>query len=601
MKSYEQLNLTVEELEKRLKYLKKDETTNLNGLDSRLSTVESNYSTLSSQTQTNTSNISSLQSTTQTNVGNITSLQNTVSTNSGNISSLQNLTQTHTGNISSLQNAIQTHAGNISSLQNTVSTNTNNITTLQNTVTSHTSSISSLDGRVETLENANCNSEIIETINCFDIKNFPMNLDTFGTYENFFTCFFTCETTSYVKLKLDFEIEINNSEQRAKTFNVLLNGTVIDSHSYTVNGIENKTYTVEYTFMPTSQNNNIQYKSTETTTTKRTCHTKLINCHVEICGRNIEILNHENDFKVFLSQNKYYITKNSGSTAEYKILNYGETDITSNYLSVPRPVYAIDDPLANSTDRYNYTFFNYQIYPVINFNSTTNKFEIDSSDLNIATVSCVGYNTLKSLMSTVPKHSTGMQRLSYSGEYSISSPGAKKSGDNFVIDTSAANTYAVKEKGNHYLIFTDGVTNLTSALYYQVTLNGVLVPGKWVHNEAVFAKDWETTPNRHYACVATNEFGENYLFTQREATYSLYIGKGSQTSAYMQSDGSINVYLSKANRIYKYVLNFNPISEKYEVASSNYVMDGRGYLEGYSNDYFYKKGETWYYVSPSQS
>lgn len=572
MKSYEQLNLTVEELEKRLKYLKKDESGNLSGVNSRLSTLESDYSNINSQTQTNTSNISTL----QTSVAGVSS------------------------DVSSLQTSVAGIAGNISTLQSSVSANTNNISSLQTLAGNNSSAISALDGRVETLENSNTNS-ICETFNCFNIKDFAMNLETYGSYENFFTCFFTCETTSYVKLKMKFQIEINNNEERTKNLNVILNGNVIDTHSYTVNGTLSDTYTVEYTFLPTQKNNNILYKSTETSSTKRYCRVKLVDCFIEICGRNIEILNHQNDLKVYLSQNKYYITKNSGSTATYKILNFGDTDITSDFLPVPRPIYNVDDTLATGADKYTYTYFNYQILPVINFNSTTNKFEINNSDLFLVASTNVGYFVYGTLLSAVPKHNSAMQRFTYSAEYSVSSPGAKKSGNEYVIDTSAKNTYAVKDRGSYYLIFTNGVVDASSTSSYTVTLNGNSLPGKWVHNEAVFAKDWETTPNRKYCCIATNELGENYFFPDLEATYCVYIGEGSQTSAYMQSDGSINVYISHANKIYKYVLTFNSNTNKYELTSSTYLQDGQAYLEGYSNDYFYKKGETWYYVSPAQN
>lgn len=82
------------------------------------------------------------------------------------------------------------------------------------------------------------------------------------------------------------------------------------------------------------------------------------------------------------------------------------------------------------------------------------------------------------------------------------------------------------------------------------------------HNYKIFDDELYTTMD--IDCVALNENGYMYYLPKSNMPYLLKIGKGLNSTAYKQSNGDINIYLSTLHCTKKYKLIFNVDINKYE-------------------------------------
>lgn len=84
--------------------------------------------------------------------------------------------------------------------------------------------------------------------------------------------------------------------------------------------------------------------------------------------------------------------------------------------------------------------------------------------------------------------------------------------------------------------------------------------------------------------IVTDINGNVTYYPSKNSTYKIDIAKGRNASAYLQSNGNINVYINRFCNVYKYVLQKNTTTNQYELQGLAKVFQGiTGYEELYDN------------------
>lgn len=84
--------------------------------------------------------------------------------------------------------------------------------------------------------------------------------------------------------------------------------------------------------------------------------------------------------------------------------------------------------------------------------------------------------------------------------------------------------------------------------------------------------------------IITDLNGNVAYYPSENSTYKVDIAKGRNASAYLQSNGNINVYINRFCNVYKYVLQKNATTNQYELQGLAKVFQGiTGYEELYDN------------------
>lgn len=354
----------------------------------------------------------------------------------------------------------------------------------------------------------------------------------------------------------------------------------------TFSGDKDYTFVFEYQFYPAQEYNFLNLRLTSSTTNADLASLEIKSINIEASGRNIIFLNRRNDFKLYISKNYYYITKNKIEGGYYLKTPTSNVNLNATFALIPNLI-----PEGVSSYKNRYYPFNYTYIPKINYNSATSKYEIDNSTTHFAF--CINLSNL--VMSGSPNPPSGTLLTQWSARgcvYSLSHPG-----DNGLAPRGLGFAYTGSLTGNASpgvsLSGDSGVVNTV------LSLNGATVTGNWVSNVVVFAKDWEDNPNRPIMTVATNEHGKSFFFPSISSDYNIYLGKGYQANAYLQPNGDINIYLRWINKVYKKNLVFNSLTSRYELSENITEYDNASeVLEGYSTDLFIcDNSGNWSYVS----
>lgn len=419
--------------------------------------------------------------------------------------------------------------------------------------------------------------ENTETFNSFEIKNFDHGKRGYY-YLSFDRVYFLCKKNCLTKFKITVNTHFyTNGDTYTATLYMMLNSSSISKafYSFPVEFSENTehTFTYEHYFYPTKEDNYILIRI-NCNSSNYNANLEINSVNIEATGRNIMFLNRKNDFRVYISKNNYYLTKNTSDGGYYLKTPINGVDLDLPFTQIPNLI-PESVPIYNNR----YYSFNYTYMPKINYNSVTEKYEID--DTVDFFVFCV--NTSSIITSGITNPPSGVASLvnwiNRGWVYVVGHPGNN--------DIEPRNLAFVNTSSASYNL--PGLTNSgssTSSTAF-ISLNGVNITGNWVSNVPVFAKDWEDNPNNPYMCVATDRFADSYFFNAREATYSIYLGKGIQPNAYSQPDGSINVYMRWLDKVYKKVLIYNSSTSQYELSPNIIEYDNTWeILEGYTTDYF---------------
>ena len=578
----DEIKFKIEEIEKRISKTYKTGNNNNEEIEKRLVSLEASRTYADRQISTLCGNVDSLITVDSQYLDEFDLIKNRLDLleeNSGGETNSQ--VEENTTAISNLTTEVE----NLKSSNSEIS---QDIQSLQSTDEELSDKIDTLNSKIDSM-GSDTNSDLPETYNFFNKEVFESNAQFYGLLQYFLTCFFICDPSSLCRIKVSAEVDLLHETETTVELNTFLNDEIINTQTYTAVGTESHSFEFEYDFYPTQINNNILFKSGAKNSVNKKARVVMKKYKVEIFGRNITILNKDLTYKFFICKDKYYITKNDTTGGYGKIMSVGATDWQENFTELPRLNYDPTNANATTPDKTIYSNYNYSFLPLITLDSTSNTYSISETDNTLIASLSGNRFCYVTNQSVVPTNFASLSYISPNDMYMASTPGE--------ADTEVKNVCFVRYN-NDYVLGMNNVkkSGLPAML---VLLNGESPPNKWVFNTPVMFKDWEDNPNNTYCCIGLDEFGHNYFFPVKNATYTVDLGVGTQTSAFKQTDGTINVYMSIANKIFKKVLKLNSQTSQYELISSEFFKDGNEYIEGYYDDYFIKKGRTWSYVPPT--
>jgi hypothetical protein len=468
------------------------------------------------------------------------------------------------------------------------------ITEINQEINTMTNQISVVDSTLLALES---NIQNTETFNIYEEKEFNHGQRGYN-YFYFDRIHFLCNKSCLTKLKITVKVKLNSLTASTYTsaMHIMLNTTSISDKIFnTTQGYNSTdipyTYTFEYKFYPTKENNFISIRVSTGTTNQNNANIKIESVSIEGTGRNFIFLNKPREFKVYISQNYYYITRNTSTGGEFLKTPTSSVDLNSTFTTIPDLIPSGVSAYANKYFPYNYCFI-----PKINFNSTTEKYEIDDTITYFLFCSKPGTSYYQVLAGKANPES-GVESLikvsSMGFAYIPAHPGESGTYPSYIMTTYTGNTYTS-------LIYVSKTTSEGTNSNTAISVTDIPVADYWVSNTPVFGKDWENNPNIPYMMIGTTDLGLNYFFSAPTDNYKIALGKGYNVNAYLQSDGSINIYMRWLNKVYKKILTYNSTSEQYELSSNVTEFDNTiEIIEGYSTDYFIcDVNGNWSYVAP---
>ena len=400
----------------------------------------------------------------------------------------------------------------------------------------------------------------------------------------FFVC--TPGVKTYIKVTADVFYNLNTSLE--PYFRAILNSTsltegIIYEENFSNNTNFTKTITFTYSFVPETADNTLMFVAHSGTGDYLQGTSGYNNLKVEIIGYNVAFISRKYDFRLFITKDNYYLTKNLYDKSEFLKVPINQVDLSAPFNLVDNVRPTDIEVYKNRLHHFNVTYV-----PNIIKNETETALLIDDSTNRFYFSYSYNSLVLYAKQNPAPNEYSQMVPLNRGITYTVGPP--------VYVVTTPYNVGAVSSNYECSLSTMVSIPNNTSEK--EMLLNNESIPGLWVDNCSVFIKDWEDHVGEGKNCyVATNSLAEIYFFDSDMPTYKIYIGKGHQVSAFMQSNSSINIYYKWLNDIHKKILVYNLETEKYELQDGEEIIENAWeFLEGYGNDYFINKQGTWEYV-----
>ena len=169
-----------------------------------------------------------------------------------------------------------------------------------------------------------------------------------------------------------------------------------------------------------------------------------------------------------------------------------------------------------------------------------------------------------------------------------------------VTATSASDSpdaiFLINDDGNVFLVGTgsglnDAISYNGEKLYYTSYRIGAVV--RDINNKI-------GSPSYFRGIIAWNkDTKKNVFFPSIISTYMVEIADGKNVTAYYQTNGNINVYINRGMNVYKYVLELNSETNQYELSSLVTTIEGiTRYEELYDGKYLVYRNTQWEIVTP---
>lgn len=607
MKTIEQLNVTIEELEKRIKAISMGQNTlsqliaireyidlaqgflsdlnnNLDNHIQNCTDYSQDIATIKSQISTINTTLEGLDKVNNEQIQEISTKLNTLSTKLDNflgdstnslnaietdilalqtdLSSTQDDIETLNTSISSTNATVGEHTTTITNLQATqtslqtaqtnlqttlssqvtnISKNTNDITNIKTRLTTAENSISALTGGIDVGNLENRINEIDEQVQPVYTGSYIHRFKDYGAI--------TINTSSFVSLPIAFSCSSSN-ELRVK---VTLKCTIPSKLMYTDPQIQirsfvgtaqtyyaeqlDKTKTefvFDYTYTP-------KYRYEELFVYFMYCIGITINSiEFEIYGSEIKVFDVFRDLNVVCFNNERYLTYKKNGTIYYG--KYSSTDII-DLDNIPNTY----TPTAQENDY----FYNFIYMPAI-------KFEVSSVDYSKSADGCLYFSAVQHNMNALTpptddptKYRTGcvlgmygLPILGYKRPFMTKPWKGRPAGTNININ----NGYTTYEY----------VENIKKGEW----LAGFNIIDNYLSNTS------SVIPTTNFQSLYQHENGYIYYFPKEKLNYIVKIAKGEFAIGYKQTNGSINVYITRKHNVYKYTLTLDSTTNKY---TSNYI------------------------------
>ena len=608
MKTIEQLNATIEELEKRIKAISMGQNTlsqliaireyidlaqgflsdlnsNLDNHIQNCTDYSQDITTIKSQIETINSTLDGLDKVNNEQIQEITTKLNALSTKVDNflgdstnslsaietdilalqtdLSSTQDDIETLNTSLSSTNSTVGEHTTTITNLQATqtslqtaqtnlqttlssqvtnISKNTNDITGIKTRLTTAENNISALTGGVDVGNLENRINEIDEQVQPVYTGSYIHRFKDYGAV--------TINTPSFASLPIAFSCSSSNELRVKVTIKCTIPTRIIYSdpqiqirsftgsgHTYHVNNLDKtKTeFAFEYTYIP-------EYRYEELMVYFMYCHGIVVNSiELDIYGSEIKVFDNYRDLNVVCFNNERYLTYKKNGTIYYG--KYTSTDVID--------LDNIPNTYTPPTELENDCFYNFIYMPAI-------KYEVSSVDYSKNADGYLYFSAVNHYMDALTpptddatKYKTncvlgmyGLPILGYKRPFLTKPWKGRPAGTNMNVNNGYT-TYEYVERNKK---------------------------GEWLAGFDIFdnylSNSSSVTPITNFQSLYLHENGYIYYFQKEKLDYILKIAKGEFAIGYKQTDGSINVYITRKHNVYKYTLTLDSTTNKY---TSNYI------------------------------
>lgn len=359
------------------------------------------------------------------------------------------------------------------------------------------------------------------------------------------TIYFSVEPTQKVKIHIECLVHSDISSSSGFSY-LYVNEVNCLTTRYTY--VQDGTYTIDYSFFPTKKLNT--FKTVMAVGEQLTMR----NFNVTIEGRNAFIFNRLQDLHILSFDNKYYITQEISDRAfTFAILDAANLSLTS---SENHTIGKLNELCGSSC-----------VYPYLVQSTTTIQKKIqnckdyvvyhmrDGNDTASQTIMCSSFNDDLSISSW---YETCIPLIGYE----IFPAG---------FGNGLVGVALVSKK--HCIYCYDLSMNATSLKYLK--FNGENLSNIWYDITPVVRLDVKTGDNVYpfYGVVCLREDQTQVFYPSKDSTYCIEIAKGKNATAYIQTDGTINVYINRYKCVYKYVLQ-KGISGEYELKDEITTYEG---------------------------
>ncbi len=509
--SLEQVKLCLNDLNETIEEKNQIEQDNdITAIKARLTTVEGDISAIETEIATAEDDIESVQS-------DVSTINTLISEHSSIISNLQT-TQT---NLQSTQTNLQTTQTNQASL---ISTNTNNISTNTTNISKNTTDISSLTSRITA-----CEDDINDLTGGIDFGEMSEKLDlladvstqifSFEKYDynvtvndKFYTRFyyFTIPKKTTALCSFDFNYTTQNPSGNL-TAEFYVNSTLKHTQTIPVVYFPNG-YRFEFPLSTNYISNYVRVKLTFTDTI--TFKTLTFYVH----GMNVDIMKYDHEISAITYNNYIYITKHCSDRIYYG--KFSPTD-TIDFNNLP-------NVQLNYDNDHKYTWMCFLPYCSYNKSTDTNFTAVYDGILK---ESADGYK----YFNTAPEPSeTPVTKQTKSTTYSSSLPCCGR----YLYNISLI----IKNDVPYF----DRMDNNSSQDSFNVSGIGTWTYCSLVQSNFFTLENQIQTLQSMKAVALKNEDGYFYYFKNRTTVlFPTKICKGIRATAFMQSNGYINVYVAK--------------------------------------------------------
>ena len=348
-----------------------------------------------------------------------------------------------------------------------------------------------------------------------------------------------------------------------KSIDMYVNSKKVKSRVLKPSTVSNEPYTIWATFTPTRKFNAIHFAGEIIGAT-------IHNIHFNVQGVNVEIINKKFPFSITCFNQKYYVCKYNDYDIEYGIFDKDSYTLDSTLTKINKE--NITTPFINAELR-------------IMSTKNQSKFILDSNFSQ-------GFALFCSVLSSSRNHYVIRQDSSNTDKYiTVNNYG----GNSYFCDMT--NEIISNCGGTSIISFseTSGLKlyDTSNYTFKNITLNGNNVIGYYGN----FVKDNNLSPNstiKFPGMLVMDEDGNVNYFETLNNTYCVNIGSGKNFVGFLQTDGSINVYLNKGANVCKYTLTKNSTTNQYELGTDCTVYTNAQRVEElydnkllvfYDNDY----------------
>lgn len=504
------LQSQIADVQQQIQNLPDLEDLNLTQMQADISTLQNDLSTLKGSSNRSISNLESQIATIQADISTITTqistLQSNISKNTSDISTLKTTTQNHSTTLT-----------NLTSSQNTLSSTVSNI---NNRLTSAESELSAITGGVDLTE-LNLRLHDVETFSgpiYFNYSKTDMNsLKGTGNWTSN-AINFSCKAFTPLHIEINFKYTTAATSGNFVIYNIINQQTIEFTNINVKDNPNGCSYSLLY--VPSYNSNYLKFQFSA-------CPIDFVmdSMDISIYGTNVKDMRYTNDFSVFCFGGYIYLTRHYNNYITYgKFLPTDDIDI---------------DNLPNRQDNYmdGFSHFRLYLFPFVRGSLHSDGYYY----LDWETDVLIGENTINYLSAT--KLTEDNYDLGYVSAVRANYGGELVSGMNsnvsrFYIKNDRPGIEYYNNDNKHYALKDS-------------------VEGKFIKQFPARKHTRNVGDMSIYLYdifhVAQKDDGCFYLIRGiDENPYCTKICKGDFATAYQQEDYSVNIYITKGNKVEKY-------------------------------------------------